>query len=589
MSKIINNIKLNRLYSEPCIFDEIIFESGLNLIVGERGTGDDKQSRKTNSVGKSMCVDFIRFALLKKYEDTRISLIPENKINKEARVCLDFNIGEKNIIIKRKMNKDSNIILIVDNIESEQSETNTKKYLEDLLYCNNKLITTPSFRSLINSLSREESSNFTDVFRYFDPNSSNNVINFENILYFLDIDLKTYQTAKQIKQNMEKFKAVLNEFKSKLESQTNKKIKEIQSDIFNKRSELKLLEEAFDNYKTDNIYQNIEDDINKYENEIEKLRIIRNKVKYEISAIESMPEMKKINLDELCKTYNAYKQDLGDFIKNSLEKTISFKEKIEKFQKGLLEVELKKLHGELSKVQKQIDFISDNLNSLYTSLNTKGALKDLKCSIQTIESKKDKLKGLETLYKKYEEQEELVDSNTIILQQKYIMLKQLLKKSDVNIESLLNTITSIQETIMGTNEDCAFSLFVKENSKGKEVLDYSYRIKDDGGHSVDKEKVFIFDVALMFDNLTKDKHPQFLIHDGIFEVDTDTLLQSLNFMYQKSKSNEFQYIVAINKDKLENVNFDFVLNDVIKASFTKANKFLKCNYQEKDKKKVKED
>ena len=60
-------------------------------------------------------------------------------------------------------------------------------------------------------------------------------------------------------------------------------------------------------------------------------------------------------------------------------------------------------------------------------------------------------------------------------------------------------------------------------------------------------------------------------------------------MYQKSKSNEFQYIVAINKDKLENVNFDFVLNDVIKASFTKANKFLKCNYQEKDKKKVKED
>jgi len=128
MSKIINNIKLNRLYSEPCIFDEIIFESGLNLIVGERGTGDDKQSRKTNSVGKSMCVDFIRFALLKKYEDTRISLIPENKINKEARVCLDFNIGEKNIIIKRKMNKDSNIILIVDNIESEQSETNTKKY-----------------------------------------------------------------------------------------------------------------------------------------------------------------------------------------------------------------------------------------------------------------------------------------------------------------------------------------------------------------------------------------------------------------------------------------------------------------------------
>lgn len=584
MSKIINNIKLNKLYSEPSIFDEIRFDYGLNLIVGERGIGDDKQSRKTNSVGKSLCVDFIRFALLKKYEETRIALIPENIINKNAMVCLDLNIGENNIVIKRQINKQENIILIIDGIESELSEVNAKKYLETLLFCNNKLITTPSFRNIINGLSREEASGFSDVFRYFDPKITN-IIDFENVLYFLDINLKDYKDLKQTKQDLEKIKNILNEYKGKLEVQTGKKIKEIQSEIFNKRNELKKLEESFENYRTDEIYQNLEDEISVKENEIEKLRMVRNQIKYEINAIESMPEMKKIDLDDLSKTYNYFKKELGDFIKNSLEKTISFKEKIEKFQKDLLEVELKKLRDDLKDIQKKIDCISEGLNVAYNNLSARGALKDLKCSIQTIEKKKDKLKGLESLFEKYEEQENIFDTKNIVLQQQYVALKQLIKNRDDNMESLLNTIRFTHEIIMGTNENCSFSLFVKENSKGKEVLDYTYRIKDDGGHSVDKEKVFIFDISLMFNELTKNRHPQFLLHDGIFEVDKDTLLQSLNFMYQKSKSNEFQYIVAINKDKLDDEPFEFDLKEVIKASFTKANKFLKCNYQEKDKNK----
>ena len=255
----------------------------------------------------------------------------------------------------------------------------------------------------------------------------------------------------------------------------------------------------------------------------------------------------------------------------------------------MLEDELKKLKKDLCLIQEKIDVVSENLNIVYNNLNAKGALKDLKCSIQTIESKKDKLKELESLYEKYEEQEDSLDNTQIKLQQNFINLKQDIKNNENRIESLLNTITTIHEIIMGTKDDCSFSLFLKENSKGKEVLDYNYRIKDDGGHSVDKEKVFIFDVSLMFDEYSKNRHPQFLVHDGIFEVDKDTLLQSLNFMYHKSKYNDFQYIVAINKDKLEGENFDFKLNDVIKASFTKARKFLKCNYQELNKNTRKED
>ena len=60
-------IKLKKLYSEPSIFDPIEFESGINIILGERS----ESSNKTNGVGKSMSIEFINFCLLKKVSESR--------------------------------------------------------------------------------------------------------------------------------------------------------------------------------------------------------------------------------------------------------------------------------------------------------------------------------------------------------------------------------------------------------------------------------------------------------------------------------------------------------------------------------------
>lgn len=587
MSKVINTLRINKLYSEPQIFDEIIFDLGLNLIVGERGEGDDVQSRKTNSVGKSLCVDFIRFALLKKFSDTRIDLIPEGKINKDAWVCLDVSFEENDFVIKRHLKNPKKVIVKTDTSEVFLDEKDAKKYLESLLYKKEFLGERPSFRNLISGLTREEASNFVDILRYYDPKITNNA-DYENILYYIGVDLNEYKKVKAIKQEIEKIVSIKKEYLRKLEAQTGKKIKEIQSDIFLKRKEVKEIQECLDDYKTDDIYKTIEDDINKNETVIERLRIIRSKLKHEICAIESMPEMKKIDVDDIGKVYNFFKKDLGDYIINSLEKTIAFKEKIERFQKELLEVELKKLKNELIDVEKRINIIGEEIAKSYAILSGRGALKELKISLRALEKKKDTLKEIESLFEKYEEQVALFDVKEIEMKQCLIVLKQCVKNAQETIESFLNSITSIQETIMGTRENCAFSLFLKEKSKSKEVLDYTYRIKDDGGHSIDKEKTFIYDIALMLNSKTSIRHPKFLLHDGIFEVDNDTLVKSLNYVWKNSKAYDFQYIVAINKDKLDNENFDFDIEEVIKASYTKANKFLKVNYQEEEKKRKSE-
>ena len=114
---------------------------------------------------------------------------------------------------------------------------------------------------------------------------------------------------------------------------------------------------------------------------------------------------------------------------------------------------------------------------------------------------------------------------------------------------------------------------------------FDMRTYDDGSHSVERTKVFIYDMALLFNEHTRVRHPKLLIHDNIFDVDQDTLVQSLNFLkIQEEKFDDFQYILTLNRDKIENeerrklIQLDIPGHKI--ASFTKQNKFLKKDYKE---------
>jgi len=90
--------------------------------------------------------------------------------------------------------------------------------------------------------------------------------------------------------------------------------------------------------------------------------------------------------------------------------------------------------------------------------------------------------------------------------------------------------------------------------------------------------------ALLLNEHTKTRHPGFLIHDNVFEVDQDTLINSLKFIIEKTKlAEQQQYILTLNSDRLENAKqepwYKF-LDENVRAKFTKTNRFLKLQYQE---------
>ena len=75
-------IRINKLYSEPEVFDPIIFNAGLNIIMGDKSESTDKKI----GVGKTMSIEFLSYCLLKKYSDTRLSLIPKSAFGSEVKI-----------------------------------------------------------------------------------------------------------------------------------------------------------------------------------------------------------------------------------------------------------------------------------------------------------------------------------------------------------------------------------------------------------------------------------------------------------------------------------------------------------------------
>ncbi len=90
---------IERLYSEPAITDPIVFVAGVNIILGE----GDITSSKNNGVGKSLCIEFLNFALLKRKAESRVAKIPKASFNPRTFICVDFVLHGIRYTIKRSL------------------------------------------------------------------------------------------------------------------------------------------------------------------------------------------------------------------------------------------------------------------------------------------------------------------------------------------------------------------------------------------------------------------------------------------------------------------------------------------------------
>lgn len=585
MGKEISRIRLNRLYSESNIFEEISFHDGVNIILGEKYDDSSVKGRKTNGVGKSMSIEFLDFGFLNDYEKSRIAKIPKEVFPLEENVILDLDIGDEAITIKRNRKQaDQPVIIREGRTVSFDKLQDAREYLTGLIFpkLNGKKV--PSFRNLFSILMRDERSEFTDIIKCHDL-TKKIPDDLSAHLFLLGFSLEAYKNTLETIKEIEAVNTVIAKDKKELTQEGKKKISDVKAELNALEDELQKLEDAIESFKTNETFDSMEADLIELEDLLDQLRKRQKALRYDYEKIRKMPKPEQIDDREIELVYNQFKSELGNAVVKSLNEVVGFKNKIEEFQRTLVNQKAKELESQLKSIAEQIRVLDDEYSEKLKVIDKKGVLKNLKVSLKIYEAKKDSISHTKFLFDQYEKNEKKKRMLNLQKTQQLMEIDSEIEQNKEIMDDFIDTILEIHESIMG-NKECSFSLQTVDKARKKTPVELTLRIYDDGSHSVDRTKVFIYDMALLFNQYTRDRHPLFLVHDNIFDVDQDTLDQCLNYIYkQEEQYQDFQYILTLNRDKIENeeqrklIQMDIDEHQV--AVFTKEKKFLGRNYQEK--------
>lgn len=585
MGKEISRIRLNRLYSESNIFEEISFHDGVNIILGEKYDDSSVKGRKTNGVGKSMSIEFLDFGFLNDYEKSRIAKIPKEVFPLEENVILDLDIGDEAITIKRNRKQaDQPVIIREGRTVSFDKLQDAREYLTGLIFpkLNGKKV--PSFRNLFSILMRDERSEFTDIIKCHDL-TKKIPDDLSAHLFLLGFSLEAYKNTLETIKEIEAVNTVIAKDKKELTQEGKKKISDVKAELNALEDELQKLEDAIESFKTNETFDSMEADLIELEDLLDQLRKRQKALRYDYEKIRKMPKPEQIDDREIELVYNQFKSELGNAVVKSLNEVVGFKNKIEEFQRTLVNQKAKELESQLKSIAEQIRVLDDEYSEKLKVIDKKGVLKNLKVSLKIYEAKKDSISHTKFLFDQYEKNEKKKRMLNLQKTQQLMEIDSEIEQNKEIMDDFIDTILEIHESIMG-NKECSFSLQTVDKARKKTPVELTLRIYDDGSHSVDRTKVFIYDMALLFNQYTRDRHPLFLVHDNIFDMDQDTLVQCLNYIYkQEEQYQDFQYILTLNRDKIENeeqrklIQMDIDEHQV--AVFTKEKKFLGRNYQEK--------
>lgn len=585
MGKEIKRIRLNRLYSENNVFEEISFHDGVNIILGEKYDDSSVKGRKTNGVGKSMCIEFLDFCFLSDYDKSRVAKIPKEVFPLEENVILDLDIGAETIIIKRNREQaDQPVIIRGGKTVSFDKLQDARDYLTGIIFSELNGKTVPSFRNLFSILMRDERSEFKDIIKCHDL-TKKIPDDLTAHLFLLGFSLEAYKNTVETIKEIGKITTVLSKEKRELTQDGQKKISDVRAELNALEDELKKLEDAIESFKTNETFDSMEADLIELEELLDQLRKRQKALQHDYEKIRKMPKPEQIDDREIELVYNQFKSELGNAVVKSLNEVVGFKNKIEDFQRTLVNQKAKELESQLKSIAEQIRILDDEYSEKLKIIDKKGVLKNLKISLKIYEAKKESISRTKFLFEQYEKHEKKKRILNLQKTQQIMEIETEIEQNEEMMDSFMETILQIHEFIMG-NRECSFSIQTIDKAQSKTPVELVLRIYDDGSRSVDRTKVFIYDMALLFNQYTRDRHPLFLVHDNIFDVDQDTLVRCLNYIYsQEEQYQDFQYILTLNRDKIENeeqrklIRMDIDEHQV--AVFTKEKKFLGRNYQEK--------
>ncbi|MDQ2087914.1 DUF2326 domain-containing protein, partial [Herbivorax sp. ANBcel31] len=426
-------------------------------------------------------------------------------------------------------------------------------------------------------------SEFTDILKCHDS-SKRIPDDLNSHLFLLGMPIESYQRCLNTIKEIENIKTIISKNKNALTNNKQKKIADVKAELNSLDDELSKMESAIESFRSNEAFDSMESELIELENLLDQLRKKQKVLRYDYKKIKDLPKPEEVDDNEIELVYNQFKPNLGNAIVKSLNDVVEFKNKVENFQRMLVNKKALELEEQLNDLAEQIRILDEKYSEKIKIIDKKGVLKTLKASLKIYESKKDSFSHTKFLYEEYEKNEKFKKSLMLKKSQQILDIDTLIEENKSSIDAFTNTILEIHDAIMG-NKECSFTIQSIDKTQSKTPAEINLRIYDDGSRSVNRTKVFIYDMALLFNSITRIRHPLFLVHDNIFDVDQDTLVQCLNYLSkQENKFQDFQYVLTLNRDKIENeekiklINMDIDAHKI--ATFTKQKKFFKNDYQE---------
>lgn len=581
------SLRLKKLSSTPEAFDPIVFTEGVNLVLGERvERGSGPQKNKVNGVGKSVFVDFLHFALCRGYQDTRVSRIPPGTLPPDLVVVLDLEIHGSPYQIRRAIANPGQVTVIDEKEASSRTFPNIDEanhFLGDLLFIGQPLAGQTSFRQLLSLMMRDEASGFRDYLNPMSPDKRA-VPPLEPHLYLLGIDHHVIQRYTMLKKEWKAITLSISQLEKILTENKRVKMADLPAKLNEERERVTAIEEALAHLKTDPAFKAVEGRLLEIEAELLKLRAERKQLAWQIEQIRIVPHGERVDTTDIKIVYDRIQTGLGELVKKSLEQAMAFKMEIERFQQSLVREELEHLEARHREVQKRIGELAESHRQLTQSLDNREVLSELRNGLTAASERSESYRMLASQFQMYERQKSEKADLKLQLETQLAEVRSLMEAHQTIGKAMEARIIELHKRIMSSSQ-ASFQFTTTDNTRGDRPFGIDVRIKADRSKSVDEAKVFIYDFALLSSFETRERHPGFLLHDNILEVDNDTLIQSLNFLGELEKSGvNFQYILTLNRDKIEpseianQITLDIPNHTV--ARFSKETPFLRTNYQE---------
>jgi len=560
---------INKLYCEDeYFFDSITFHDGFNIILGEKS----ESSEKRNGVGKSIAIEFINFVLLKDLDKSRLSKLPKKLIEESSPIMLDLTIEGEKLTIKRSLKEPDFAWITSKSVTIQYPVTDAKNLL--LSKFNFKKVNSfLSFRDLVNPLTRDERCEFKSIPKYSDTNL-NVPVDYSAHIFYLGLDNDSLHTAMILKGEINSENAEKTKANNQLQLLTGKDGKDAKVELNRLSKESEELSAKIENDKL-GAFDIVDDASMRINEELTSIRRDIASLRHKITQVSNLSYNQEIDVDAVKVIYEKIRGGLGDAIGRSLQEALEFKQKISEYTNNIASHKIEKLKLKLLELESRRSLLISERD--LRSKTGDSIEYDIKELIEQVAVKNEMITFIKSGLKRIELLENSIKSKKLELDQTKLEIDLMLQEYSYITDAFEGLILDAHKALF---DELSASFEITTNNR-KEIVSFDLRIKEDGSHSNERAKVFIYDFSLLLHDKKYSNHLGFLIHDNIFDNDDDTVQKALNFIEGRllSKTNR-QYILTLNSDKLSSLNLDFNIHDYARASFTKSSKFLKRDYNE---------